>query len=134
MIQQQDFIVTSLGERRVPSPLAFRPPSSGQRSHFVRETERIRFDLEFRAEPTEKDQLSFEKAGPRERIFFDPAATSAAIVTCGGLSPGLNNVIRSVFHELSDNYGVKRVLGIRNGYLGLNPASGSSPSSSVAIG
>lgn len=127
MIQQQDLAVTSLGECQVPSPLAFDPPSSGRRSHFVRGSERIRFDLEFRTEPAETDQLSFEKAGPRERIFFDPAAASAAIVTCGGLSPGLNNVIRSVFHELSDNYGVKRVLGIRNGYLGLNPASGLKP-------
>lgn len=127
MIQQQDLIVTCLGDCRVPSPLTFEPPSLGRKSHFVQEWERIRFDLELHAEPRETDQLSFEKAGPRERIFFDPSATTAAIVTCGGLSPGLNNVIHSVFHELSDNYGVKRVLGIRNGYLGLNPASGLEP-------
>jgi 6-phosphofructokinase 1 len=127
MIQQQDLIVTCLGQCGVPSPLAFEPASAGRSSHFVREEERIRFNVELRAEPMEIDQLSFEEAGPREKIFFDPAVTSAAIVTCGGLSPGLNNVIRSVFHELSDNYGVKRVLGIRNGYLGLNPASGLEP-------
>jgi 6-phosphofructokinase 1 len=120
-------MVTALGECRVPSPLAFEHPSPGQKSHFVREAERIRFKVEFRTDPTAFDALSFEEAGPREQIFFDPAVTSAAIVTCGGLSPGLNNVIRSVFHELSDNYGVMRVLGIRNGYLGLNPASGLEP-------
>jgi 6-phosphofructokinase 1 len=71
--------------------------------------------------------LSFEEAGPRKKIFFDPAATTAAIVTCGGLSPGLNNVIRSVFLELTYRYGVRRVLGLRNGYAGLNPASGLPP-------
>lgn len=127
MIQQQDLMVTSLGECRVPSPLAFVPPSSGQKSHFVLDSERIRFNVELHADSQEMDVLSFEEAGPRERIFFDPTVTSAAIVTCGGLSPGLNNVIRSVFHELSDNYGIRRVLGIRNGYLGLNPASGLKP-------
>lgn len=123
MIQQQDLIVTSLGECRFPSPLGFEPPSFGQKSHFVRETERIRFNVEVGTKPADTDTLSFEEAGPRERIFFDPSKASAAVVTCGGLSPGLNNVIRSVFHELTDNYGVKRVWGIRNGYLGLNPKS-----------
>jgi 6-phosphofructokinase 1 len=49
------------------------------------------------------------------------------VVTCGGLCPGLNNVIRSVYLELTKNYGVNRVFGIRNGYLGLNPASGLEP-------
>jgi 6-phosphofructokinase 1 len=66
-------------------------------------------------------------AGPRQRIFFRPDETTAAIVTCGGLSPGLNNVIRSVFYELFENYRVKRVLGIRNGSLGLNPHFGLQP-------
>ena len=71
--------------------------------------------------------LSFEKAGAREHLFFDPARTSAAIVTCGGLCPGLNNVIRSVFLQLHHNYGVRRTLGIRYGYSGLNPAHGAPP-------
>ena len=46
------------------------------------------------------------------------------MVTCGGLSPGLNNVIRSIYAELAYNYEVPRVLGVRNGYMGLNPESG----------
>lgn len=62
-----------------------------------------------------------EEAGPRERLFFNPSETTAAVVTCGGLSPGLNNVIRSLFYELSENYGVPKVMGIRNGFRGLNP-------------
>ena len=55
--------------------------------------------------------LLFEKAGPRRRLFFEPARTRAAIVTCGGLCPGLNNVIRSVTRELRRSYGV--TLGVR---------------------
>jgi 6-phosphofructokinase 1 len=76
--------------------------------------------------PPEEDLL-FEKAGARERIFFDPAKTKAAIVTCGGLSPGLNNVIRSAFLELHMNYGVREVVGIRHGYQGLNASEGDPP-------
>lgn len=69
----------------------------------------------------------FEKAGPREKIFFDPSRTRAAMVTCGGLSPGLNNVMRSIFLELHYHYGVPEVLGIRYGYAGLDPANGHEP-------
>ena len=68
-----------------------------------------------------------EKAGPREKIFFDPGRCKAAIVTCGGLCPGLNNVIRSAFLQLHHRYGVATVLGIRYGYQGLNPAKGPPP-------
>jgi len=44
--------------------------------------------------------LLFELAGARARLFFDPKQTRAGIVTCGGLCPGLNDVIRSLFLEL----------------------------------
>lgn len=71
--------------------------------------------------------LAFELAGPREHVFFDPAQTRAAIVTCGGLCPGLNNVVRTLFFELHENYGVSEVLGIRYGYAGLNPAVAQPP-------
>jgi 6-phosphofructokinase 1 len=72
-------------------------------------------------------QMQFQLAGPRDRIFFDPAQCRAAVVTCGGLCPGLNNVIRSLFLELHYHYGVPQVLGIRYGYHGLNPANGWPP-------
>jgi 6-phosphofructokinase 1 len=73
------------------------------------------------------DDLWFEKAGPRARLFFDPRPTRAGIVTCGGLCPGLNNVIRSIFLELHYIYGVPEVLGFRFGYQGLDPAHGLEP-------
>lgn len=69
----------------------------------------------------------FEKSGPRSRIFFDPAKTRAGIVTCGGLCPGLNNVIRSLVLELRHGYGVHEVFGFRNGYGGLDPDTGEPP-------
>jgi len=71
--------------------------------------------------------LSFEMAGPRERIFFDPPKTTAAIVTCGGLCPGLNDIIRSIVMELSSRYGVTKIFGIRYGYEGLVPKYGHVP-------
>ena len=63
--------------------------------------------------------LSFEVAGPREHLYFDSAKTTAAIVTCGGLCPGLNDVIRGIVMELWHGYGVREILGIRHGYEGL---------------
>ena len=73
------------------------------------------------------ESIEFERAGPRPQLFFNPASTRAAIVTCGGLCPGLNNVIRSVFFELYHRYGVREVLGIRYGYAGLDPRNGFEP-------
>lgn len=69
----------------------------------------------------------FELAGPRAKLFFDPKHTRAGIVTCGGLCPGLNNIIRSLFNELHHAYGVQEVLGFRDGYRGLDPARGKEP-------
>ncbi len=68
----------------------------------------------------EPDYL-FERAGPREHLFFDAAKTKVAIVTCGGLCPGLNNVLRSVYLQLHFHYGVPAVMGIRYGYSGFSP-------------
>ena len=127
MLVPQDLLVHSLGECKHDSPLNFDSASHREASYFVSDAERIRLDITLRPGHENAEPASLEVAGPRERIFFRPEETTAAIVTCGGLSPGLNNVIRSVFYELTENYGVKRVLGIRNGYLGLNPASGLEP-------
>jgi len=74
-----------------------------------------------------QEELLFELAGPRDKLFFDPKVTRAGIVTCGGLCPGLNDVIRSLFLELRNAYGVKEVLGFRGGYQGLDPARGGEP-------
>jgi len=64
---------------------------------------------------------AFEKAGSREKIYFDPSKLKCGIVTCGGLCPGLNDVIRSIVLSLFPHYGVRSVFGFRYGYEGLSP-------------
>jgi 6-phosphofructokinase 1 len=109
--------VTSLGEPRFASPL--RRAVSEQ----VRLPVRILRDP---AAPAAED-LEFELAGPRAKLFFEPGQARAGIVTCGGLCPGLNNVIRSLFLELHHFYRLKEVLGFRGGYQGLDPARSPEP-------
>lgn len=108
--------ITTLGEARVASPL----------TNTVSDTARVPLDL-VREPGRPGGEVEFEIAGPRAKLFFDPAKVTAGIVTCGGLCPGLNNVIRSVFLELYHTYGVRRVLGFRNGYQGLDPSKGIEP-------
>jgi len=63
----------------------------------------------------------FRNGGPRERIYFDPAGLRCGIVTCGGLCPGLNDVIRAIVLSLHFHYDVKTIYGFRYGYEGLIP-------------
>jgi 6-phosphofructokinase 1 len=95
----------------------------GRSAHYVHEADRVLLDdtlamAAVRGVPV-RDLPSFEPGGPRELLFFDPATTKVGIVTCGGLCPGLNNVIRGLVLELAEHYGVTEVLGFRNGYAGL---------------
>ena len=69
----------------------------------------------------------FEKAGPREKIYFDPAKLKCGIVTCGGLCPGLNDVIRAIVMSLFHHYGVRSVFGFPYGYEGLSPGTSTHP-------
>lgn len=103
----------SLGISRFPS----------YRSHTISDDIRIPERIEVGVEPG----IQFELAGPRAMLFFDPNQARAGIVTCGGLCPGLNNVIRSIFFELHYGYGVTEVLGFRGGYAGLDPSRCAGP-------
>jgi len=114
-----DTTIQQLGPCRFDSPLALNTIRGDRIGNFVSDRTRIRHQVEWAAHETPDEETFFEKAGPREKLFFEPAKTRAAIVTCGGLCPGLNNVIRSVFLEFHYNYGVREVLGIRNGFRGL---------------
>lgn len=117
--------IRTLGQRQVVSPLPLNLDPGDPVGNFTLDETRIRFNVETGGF-CEAPDLLFEKAGPRNRIFFEPSRVRAALVTCGGLCPGLNNVIRSAFRQLCQ-YGVPEVLGIRYGYRGLNPASGLQP-------
>ncbi|HSA33698.1 MAG TPA: ATP-dependent 6-phosphofructokinase [bacterium] len=64
---------------------------------------------------------AFQKAGPREKIFHDPSWSRAAIVTCGGLCPGLNDVIKGLVNILWWSYGIRTIYGLKYGYQGLSP-------------
>ncbi|HEX7654183.1 MAG TPA: ATP-dependent 6-phosphofructokinase [Verrucomicrobiae bacterium] len=106
-----------LGKARIASPI--RSP--------LRVQTHIPLHISYGKKRRREPNYLFESAGPRSRIYFDPPRTKVGIVTCGGICPGLNTVIRSVFLELYHSYGVRHVLGFRNGYKGLDPASGLAP-------
>lgn len=126
-ITPENLIVTTLGRPTVRSPLNLSTVHGDGLGDFVPDDARVLYQIEWRAgQPLDVD-VAFEKAGPRELLFFDPRSTRAAIVTAGGLCPGLNNVLRSAFLELHHNYGVPEVWGIRYGYQGFNPAKGLAP-------
>ena len=128
MVGHEDLAVRTLGPCRIDSPLAERLVARETTQHSVVEEDRILFDDTIsmaggRGLPL--DQLpSLEPGGPRKRIYFDPAKTRVGIVTCGGLCPGLNDVIRGLVLELSRHYGVRRIVGFRNGYRGFVPRYG----------
>jgi 6-phosphofructokinase 1 len=116
-----DFTIKTLGECRYDSPLSKKFPASDR---FYREEKR---KMLFNVFSDENKPLQpcgencFELAGPREKLYFNPEKTVSALITCGGLCPGLNDVIRSIVMETYYMYGSKSLLGIRNGYNGLNP-------------
>jgi 6-phosphofructokinase 1 len=121
-----DLNITNLGETTFRSPLPLSFVEGDDVGDFVSDRFRLMYEPQF--VPGEKMcEISFELAGPRYKLFFEPAETTAAIVSCGGLCPGINNVIRGLVQELIVNYGISRVLGIRYGYQGLNPKEGRPP-------
>jgi 6-phosphofructokinase 1 len=119
--------VTTLGERRVPSPLGLSNIANDQIPDYVGDGMRVLFDAELSPGEIPDVSRSFEKAGPRELLYFDPKTTRVAIMTAGGLCPGINNVIRSLVLHLVHKYGIESVLGIRYGFAGLDPASSTPP-------
>ena len=115
MIKPKIIHVDTLGEATYDSPLI------GKISRFHKGEAVARHDQVNELLPHEdlKEIEFFEIAGPRKKIFFNPEETTIGIVTCGGLCPGLNDVIRSLTFCALESYGVKRVLGFKYGYEGL---------------
>ncbi|MHC1560730.1 ATP-dependent 6-phosphofructokinase [Actinomycetospora sp. C-140] len=120
-VHLDDLRIRTLGEGRYPSPFSARLADKQTSPHFVHEDDRVMLDdtISVIGATPAADLPSFETAGPRRRIYFDPAVTTAGIVSCGGLCPGVNNVIRGVVQELTVHYRVRRILGFRNGLRGL---------------
>jgi 6-phosphofructokinase 1 len=111
-----DFTIFRLGECRIPSPMTG--------VQFVNEEAHVLYQGDLREieryQKAGKRPPCFEMAGPREKIYFDPSKLKCGIVTCGGLCPGLNDVIRAIVFSLNHHYGVRTVFGFRYGYEGLS--------------
>ena len=122
-----DLAITRLGERTVDTPLRELVGSRRESIHYVTETDRVLLDDTLgtakRRGVDVVDLPAFNPGGPRAKLFFEPREVTAAIVTCGGLCPGLNNVVRGLVMQLTEGYGVRRILGFRNGYQGLTDGS-----------
>ena len=124
------FSIPTLGEAQYSSPLGLSTVYGDKTCNYVPDAQKLQYNIFQLGEMLDLDQipdysdLAFEIAGPREKLFFDPSQTTCAIVTCGGLCPGINNVIRSIVMELSHSYGVRKIIGIRYGFSGLNPKEG----------
>jgi 6-phosphofructokinase 1 len=122
VMTHQDLIVQMLGDQSIKSPLK---PSLHADRHsfgFIENEDRVLHDASLEhfhhCRQTGETPMSFEKAGPHKHLYFEADKTKVAIVTCGGLCPGLNNVIRSLVNQLSYRYKVKDIIGIRYGFEG----------------
>ena len=119
----EEFKITTLGKAALTSPL--------KECAFVREGRTVVYDTDasvLKEYVAQNEEIpAFEQAGPREKIFHDPAWSRAAVLTAGGLCPGLNEVIKFLTLTPKQRYGVPVVYGIRYGYRGLNPRYGLSP-------
>jgi 6-phosphofructokinase 1 len=127
MTTRDSLRIKTLGPCRVASPLNLSTSKGDQLANYVSDAHRVRLVAEYEEGELPQDELTFEKAGPREKLFFDPAQTRAAFVSCGGLCPGINTVVRSAVLELVHKYRVRDIIGYRYGFRGLNPAFGVVP-------
>ena len=128
MDEKFDFTIEQLGPCKVKSPIELSTKHGDFRACFVRDAGHVRHLVNvFTDEETDNTLDSstlLQKAGPRENIYFNPAHVNAAICTCGGLCPGLNDVVRAVVRCLYYRYGVRRIHGFRFGFKGFFPESG----------
>lgn len=127
MPTQAELVAKKLGERTVASPLGLSTARSDVVPDYVPDRAGVLLDIETPDSQTFAPPLVFERAGPRDKIFFDPKKTKGGIVTCGGLCPGINNVVRSMVLELFHSYGVEQIVGFRYGFMGIDPTSGVDP-------
>lgn len=127
-LDPSSLVIRSLGERNIHSPLEKLMAECTPGHAFYSDDHRVLVNHELPNVAAKiaagKEFPCFEVAGPRKRIFFDPAQTNCAIVTCGGLCPGLNDVIRAIVMQAHYRYGVRRIYGIPYGFEGLIPEFG----------
>ncbi len=129
-MEKPNFLISSLGECKIHSPIALSDTQGDFIANYVSEDEYVRFKIDAKlgesGKPLTNSDL-IEKAGPRQKIYFSPNYVHAAIATCGGLCPGINDVIRAIVRCLWSRYGVRRISGIKFGYKGFLAEYGYSP-------
>ncbi|MFP4522491.1 MAG: ATP-dependent 6-phosphofructokinase [Fibrobacterota bacterium] len=117
--------IINLGKCSVKSPLKLSKVKGDKVYNYVDDTDRVLYNVTYGTHKSSDrpgdNSESFEMAGPREYIYFDPSKINAAVVTCGGLCPGLNDVIRAIVMELHYRYNVRSIKGISYGYNGFLP-------------
>ena len=117
---KQEFTIERIGAAKIDNPIRMSSVHGDGSADYVEDTDKIYLNIDHDESDSSKDQEDvLELAGPRKKIYFNPAHVHAAICTCGGICPGLNNVIRSVVRCFWYRYGVRRISGIPFGYLGL---------------
>jgi 6-phosphofructokinase 1 len=118
-----EFTIEELGKRSTKSPIAMSTVRGDMIANYVTDDQFLRFntDVKLGAQSPLKRNQVLECAGPREMLYFTPAHVHAGILTCGGLCPGLNDVIRAIVRCLWYRYGVKRISGVQYGYKGFLP-------------
>jgi len=120
-LESRNTLITAVGESRIPSPVSKRAQGTNSIS-FVSDSDRILIDVNINRACRElaegPEPPTYELAGPRKHIFFDPSKLKCALVMCGGLCPGLNDLIRSIVLELHYGYGVRNIFGVRYGLRG----------------
>lgn len=114
--------VQVLGPARFPNPLLRTRPAFVERERVLLPSTWQELEPYLHGEPP-----TFEMAGPRRELFFNPGAVTCGILTCGGLCPGLNDVVRSVVLTLTYAYGVRTIYGFRYGFAGLAARNGLEP-------
>jgi 6-phosphofructokinase 1 len=120
---EYDFTIEQLGNCNIKSPIIMSKVNDDYIANYARDDQYVRLNVDAvlgKQAHIDRNQV-FEAAGPREMIYFSPPHVHAGIVSCGGLCPGINDVIRSIVHSLWYRYGVRRISGIRYGYLGFLP-------------
>ncbi|MBU1628344.1 ATP-dependent 6-phosphofructokinase [bacterium] len=123
-LSKDDFQVNNLGKCEILSPLNLSFKRGDGLVDYIEEGSKVLYHAEVGPEEKQLSNLGFEKAGPRGKIYFDPHNTTVGIVTCGGISPGLNNVLRSLYMELHYKYGVNDIFGFKYGFSGFDSSLG----------
>jgi 6-phosphofructokinase 1 len=123
LLQQGQTQIASLGPAKIPNVIADLSSAHESFHAFVPDGEGVIVDPFHRPGQGRAD-VFFEHAGPREHIYFDPSKLKAAIVTCGGLCPGINSLVRGIVLQLHHIYGVRNIVGVRFGLQGFIPSFG----------